>query len=247
MCNRVAKTTRGLPWGRIVAEGVLIVVSILLAFGIEAWWAGRAERRDEVDALRNLRVDFVETAQRLTAASEEHTGLRDSSIRLLAMTGPAPSAQIDELVVDSLLMDLIGGPKVFPVTATLDALLGSGRLDVISSSEIRRELAAWSAAMVELQEEEREARAQMDQRFLPFLWDYVPVVTLDLTAFSHEYGDVGLTPSRFNRRYEALFAERRFENSVEERMNSSRRSLERLEVAQAIVARIVALIEQELR
>ena len=237
---------RKIPWGRILAEGILIVVSILLAFGIEAWWADRDERRDEVDALRNLREDFVETAQRLTSASEGHARIRESSVRLLEMTGPTARLQISELTVDSLLMELIGGPTVFPVTATLDALMGSGRLDIISSSELRRELAAWSAARAALQEIEREARAQMDQRFLPFIWDYVPVVTLDLTAFSEEYGDAGLTPSRFSRRYDALFAERRFENAVEERMNSSRIALERLSVAQEIVAKILSLVEREL-
>jgi hypothetical protein len=242
----MAEGARRLPWQRILAEGVLIVVSILLAFGIEAWWAGRGERRDEVDALKNLREDFVETAQRLTSASEGHGRILESSVRLLGMTGPAARLQISELAVDSLLMDLIGGPTVFPTTATLDALAGSGRLDIISSSELRRELAAWSVARAALQETEREARAQMDQRFLPFIWDYVPVVTLDLTALTEEYGEAGLNPSRFSRRYDALLAERRFENAVEERMNSSRHALERLSIAQAIVAKILSLVEQEL-
>jgi hypothetical protein len=237
---------RELPWLSITAEAVAIVVSILMAFSIEAWWADYGERRDEVEALKYLREDFVETTQRLNSASEDHRRIFESSVRLLSMTGPTAPVQIKELTVDSLLMDLIGGPRVFPVTATLDALMGSGRLDVISSSELRRELAAWSAAMAALQETEREARAQMDQRFLPLIWDYVPVVTLDITALTEEYGEVGLTPSRFSRRYDAMFAERRFENAVEERMNSSRLALERLSVAQEMGAKIVSLVDREL-
>ncbi|MDX1570405.1 MAG: hypothetical protein R3200_07960 [Xanthomonadales bacterium] len=39
-----------LPWLRILAEGTTIVVSILLAFAIDAWWQGRAERH-RADAL----------------------------------------------------------------------------------------------------------------------------------------------------------------------------------------------------
>lgn len=35
------------PWSRILAEGVVIVVSILLAFAIDAWAAGRAERQQQ--------------------------------------------------------------------------------------------------------------------------------------------------------------------------------------------------------
>jgi len=52
--------------------------------------------------------------------------------------------------------------------------------------------------------------------------------------------------SRFSRRYYALFAERRFENAVEERMNSSRTALERLSVAQEMVAKILSFVDREL-
>ena len=242
----MAEIVRQTPWRRYIAEGVLIVVSILLAFGIEAWWADYGERRDEVEALKYIREDFVETAQRLDSANRSHQRIFDSSKQLLEMTGPTPRIQVSELTVDALVMDLISGPRVFPVTATLDALTGSGRLDIISNSELRRELAAWSAAMAALQESEREARAQMDQRFLPLIWDYVPIVSLDITSLSEAYGDVDLSPSRFSRRYEALFAERRFENAVEERMNSSRLALDNLRRARDMGERILSLVDREL-
>jgi len=38
--------TRSVHWPRILAEGFAIVVSILLAFGIQAWWEGRQDRLD---------------------------------------------------------------------------------------------------------------------------------------------------------------------------------------------------------
>ena len=241
----MAKNRLRVPWSRNLTEGVLIVVSILLAFGIEAWWAGYIERKDEVEALGYLREDFVETNQRMTSTSESHRRVFESSVRLLHMTGPTSLVRVNESTVDVLLMDLLEAPMIFPVTATLDALMGSGRLDIISSSELRRELAAWSAAMDSLLEIEREAKVQMDQRFLPLIWDHVPVVTLDLVAFPEIYSDV-VTPSRFSRRYDELFAERRFENAVEERMNSSRRAAERMGVAQEKVAKILALLDREL-
>ena len=242
----MAKNAQRKPWSRTLTEGILIVGSILLAFGIEAWWTGYGERRDEVEALRYLREDFVETDQRLTSASGRHRQIFESSVRLLSMTGPTARIQANELTIDSLLMDLLEGPMVFPVTATLDALTGSGRLDTISSSELRRELAAWSTAMDALHEIEREARAQMDQRFLPLIWDHVPVVTLDVTVLTEAYGEVGLTPSRFSRRYDALFAERKFENALEERMNTSRVALRRLGMAQEMAAKILSLLDREL-
>ena len=39
---------------RVFAEGVVIVASILLAFGIDAWWEGRREREQEEGVLTTI-------------------------------------------------------------------------------------------------------------------------------------------------------------------------------------------------
>jgi len=38
---------RKIPWPRVLVEGAVIVGSILLAFGIEAWWDDRGEAVEE--------------------------------------------------------------------------------------------------------------------------------------------------------------------------------------------------------
>ena len=43
-----------IPWLRVFVEGVVIVGSILLAFGIEAWWDDRADRQTELTILGEL-------------------------------------------------------------------------------------------------------------------------------------------------------------------------------------------------
>ena len=236
----------GRPWGRVLAEGVLIVLSILLAFGIEAGWAQRGEGVAEVEALRGLRADFTETAQRLADTKANHEVVRDASVRLLAMTGPSASVIAGDLTLDTLVMRLIAGPKVFPVTATYDALIASGRIDVLENAELRRELALWAAIISDLGETEREARAQMDQRLLPFIWDYVPVVTLDLNVL-RQYEDAELLQrSRFPRRYRELLRSLRFENAVEERMNSSINAIGSVTEAEAAAQRVLTLVEGSL-
>jgi hypothetical protein len=229
----------------VFAESALIVLSILLAFGIEAGWNQRNDRVSEAEALQGLRDDFAENVTRLAESRGEHTEIRDAAIRVLALTGPNAEG-VPDLVMDSLVMTLIGGPKVFAVTATYDALIASGRIDLLQSSSLRRELATWSAALADLGEEEREAFAQMDQRLLPFLWDYVPIVTLDINVLP-DYADVDVQPSRFSRRYRDLLQSRRFENHVEERMNSSIRSIARIAEVQEITQIVLGLVEDELR
>ena len=48
--GRTRVMTKQVPWVRIVAEGIAIVISILLAFAIQAWWEGQGER-DRRDAI----------------------------------------------------------------------------------------------------------------------------------------------------------------------------------------------------
>jgi len=48
---------REIAWQRIAAEGVAIVISILLAFSIQAWWENRTERINELEVLTALQVE----------------------------------------------------------------------------------------------------------------------------------------------------------------------------------------------
>jgi len=213
-------------WGRVVAEGILIVFSILLAFGIEAWWSQRGESQAEVEALQGLRDDFVESLERLASAKSEHVDVRAASVRLLAMTGPDANQIVSDPGMDTLVM----------------VLIASGRIELLTSDALRRELARWATAIADLREEERDAFRQMDERLLPYLWDYVPVVTLDVSVHPR-YEGLDLNRSRFSRRYRELLRSMRFENAVEERMNSSIRVIDRLNDAEDVAVRVLALVE----
>ena len=54
--------TRQIPWLRVFVEGVVIVGSILLAFGIDAWWDGVQERA-EGSGLTTSTATAYETAR----------------------------------------------------------------------------------------------------------------------------------------------------------------------------------------
>ncbi len=56
-------TDSNIAWGRLVAESAAIVVSILLAFTIDAWWADRKDRVEEVRILEALKAEFEDNAR----------------------------------------------------------------------------------------------------------------------------------------------------------------------------------------
>lgn len=61
-----------IPWKRHAVEGAAIVISILLAFAIDAWWEERGDRQAEVLLLQRLQADFLEIKAGLEVVELDH-------------------------------------------------------------------------------------------------------------------------------------------------------------------------------
>jgi hypothetical protein len=65
-----------LSWKRLFAEGVVILLSILAAFSIDAWWDVHQERQELQTALRSIEAGFAEHLSQIDAriewASRDH-------------------------------------------------------------------------------------------------------------------------------------------------------------------------------
>jgi len=129
---------RQVPWPRILAEGFAIVVSILLAFAIQAWWESADDRRTEQLYLERLIVDLQsDTAlYRFTRSALED--------KLTALADVAGVLRRDAEVSDtSAFLQAVNFSAVFGaaaprgVRATIDDLLNTGRLSVIRSADLR--------------------------------------------------------------------------------------------------------------
>lgn len=59
-------------WIRVLIEAVVIVGSILLAFGIDAWWDARNEAVRRLAGVEGLRSDFQAARRDLDRVSEFH-------------------------------------------------------------------------------------------------------------------------------------------------------------------------------
>ena len=167
--------SRSVPWLRVFAEGVVIVGSILLAFGIQAWWDGLQERDEEQRILASLKTEFEQTRSDLAYWISLH-GKAEQNTRLLAelLDSAAPGAQLQ--VPDTLIAALLLGPTFDPVTATLDAL-SAGQLSIIRSTDLRLALATWPSRLFDARDEEYQARDFIDGQLIPRL-----VEESDLTA-----------------------------------------------------------------
>ncbi len=247
-------TKREIPWLRVAIEGVVIVGSILLAFGIDAWWSHRADQAQERSILEGLYTEFSANLESLEATITEHRRTLDNSRQLLQLIGPVSEAH-DAEQLDSLVACFLASPSFEPTTGNLSALLSSGTLRLISNDSLRVKVAAWKDTLIDMKQEEAEAELFIEQQILPFLLDSFPLRTMDArspvcssvnTPDAHMGYTEGVGQSSFQADYSVLLTSLKFENMVDDRRFTSRFILGRAFAVQTETEEIISLLQTEL-
>lgn len=156
------------PWTRFLVEGVVIVVSILLAFGIDAGWGLYQDRLDEREAIDQLVLDFRANAARLDTVRGTHEAARDASYEILARAGiggdtanDVPTAELVFLSLRSWTYD--------PVLGGINSLVQSGRLGLLRNDSLRVAIAGWPDIVGDMREDERIESDGLFERVAPYL------------------------------------------------------------------------------
>ena len=165
--NPQMPAAREIPWTRLTAEGIAIVVSILLAFSIEAWWAERVERRAQSVELDRLHDELSEIRRQLDMESRERSNT--AAVQLLEMVEEHVDRDAPLEVPDSILGDLIFYGNFDVATPVLDGTILSGRLDEFDSERFISAVFAWRLAIQEVLEEDDRLREVMVAQLIPAL------------------------------------------------------------------------------
>ena len=158
-----------IPWLRLGAESVAIVVSILLAFSLNAWWENRLERELESQQLTRLQVELVTNIELMDefrfADSSINTGLRVIEM----MEDAQASETVDIMITAASLFNLTRASTLEIETSVFDCLVRSGSLDVIRDQQIVSALAAWERTVRNYADLAVVSRATTETILLPAL------------------------------------------------------------------------------
>ena len=158
-------------WSRVMAEGAAIVASILLAFAIDAWWEERGIRAEEQEVLRGLRDDFQNVRAILHRPHcENHEGHLDAleAFMVAAENGDVAEA---EAVVDELLNVLLTPMTSDLGVGSLDALLSSGRIEILQNRQLRAMLAGWQGVIGEVLDDQARNEKSVFEIHIPHFID----------------------------------------------------------------------------
>jgi hypothetical protein len=153
----------------LLAEGVVIVVSIVLAFALDAWWDDVAEGRQlrqqlgsvqaEVRGNRDLVLFQVDLMERMIGAGEALVEAMDS----------AASRGGEVSVPDTLAWLPLANPTLDASLGAIDALVGSGQLALIRDPTLRSRLAGLRDRIEDAVEEQEQALTVYYDHFYPRL------------------------------------------------------------------------------
>jgi hypothetical protein len=226
-----------IPWPRILAEGMAIIVSILFAFGIDAWWTARQLHLDEQDVLRQLDTEFQTNAVLLAERRLNHAEILAAIKLVLSVTGPEPDPTVAESPELRVAIDRITRWWTYdPQMGVLSGLTQSGRLSIISSDPLRNALASWPSMVRDLAEDEIFAQELTANQLDPYLNRKVS----RRNVVHHESVGGGRFPSELA----GILADQEFENLVHLKLGLTLGVLEEYDGLESEISAVRTLIVQ---
>ena len=217
---------------RLVVQGVGVVISILIAFGIDAWWDSRGEHRLEAEYVSSLRSEIRAALGEVASDLESRRRLSDQ-LNLFFSNGPLPT---DSLRV--LLRSASGVSNISPPSAVLDDLVSSGRLQLLRSAELREALMLYRQMLGKIEINEDAHRHFVNERFVPYLSDHVRLWGVTNRAAN----DSRFIQPASNADLDKLQRDPRFHNLLLERQRALQRGLSRVESTVEHLTRLKALL-----
>ena len=228
-------------WKRSAIEGLVVVASILLAFGIDAAWDARQERAAVEVHLEALSLEVGALRVQAEGGIARRTERMEVMRTLLDQTGRGAQSLPNDSI-NSLVGRLWGAWDPLPPLAALDNLHASGTFPSIGSDELRLGLARLEGVIEQAALHDGRVLRAWEEGLRPYLVansDARPQVarrSLGLTDYE----------SRFSRVPDELLRDVAFQNHLIVRMN---RTVSALGAANTLVDQLAAvsdLIEKEL-
>jgi len=156
-----------IPWKRISVESIAIVASILLAFGIDAWWGERLERSQEQILLTRLSTEFSTNLERIDR-QQGFALIDDAALELYDLIDKALLNEEQTVQVPAGMLRLVLIAPVFEAEIpVLDALTKAGKLDLVDDSRIVATVSVWERQLRDYTSMAERARRDVDTQLLP--------------------------------------------------------------------------------
>jgi hypothetical protein len=234
---------KALPWRRMALESAAIILSILLAFAIDASWDEFKERNREEAFLISLRSDFQEARSRIDQSASRHKNFVAMANELLQFHD-VKGAYVDaESLAAKLGAVFFDWEVLYLPSGSRDALFASDDIEIISNEKLRAMLASWPSTLADAAEDDLWIADDVMNNMAPYLNGKIRVRNVARMTGSSAADYI---PRIESVDYDVLWTDPMFDNLVSFRiLNESYALNENKRLAEA-VDEIIQIIEKEL-
>ncbi|HKK46778.1 MAG TPA: hypothetical protein VJ964_14725 [Balneolaceae bacterium] len=193
-----------------VGEILLVVIGILIALQVNSWHQQQLDQREAENIKTNLHEEFTENRALLITSRNEFKKSIASGLVLINLVG-ASRSELGKHNLDSLFYFTFESASYLPSDNSLQDILQSGRLHLISNKALRENLLFWTASMKRLKNTDDTSEGWVTNHMIPYLLPYMSLREMD------RYGkNQGRGESRLHADYYPLFQKLEFENELDE-------------------------------
>jgi hypothetical protein len=142
-----------ISWARLFIQASAVVLSILLAFSIDAAWQQRQEREADITQLKGLYGELQSHKVLLAEAISAHRNTVEYGYELLALISAEPTAG-NAARITKLLDGLMDFYRINAPFGSLETAISSGTIARMRNIELSSQLASWPTAIEDLMEEQ---------------------------------------------------------------------------------------------
>ncbi|MFH4966111.1 DUF6090 family protein [Gaetbulibacter sp. M235] len=141
-----------------IGEIVLVVIGILIALQINTWNDNKKEKREEQLIIKNLNLEFQKNKKELQFFIQHHDSILATTKTIMSLIGASDDV-LKSQNIDSLIYQSIDYWSYNPSQSVVSDLVSSGKLNLISSSDLRQLIFDWSSKL----DEKKEAYSTIDE------------------------------------------------------------------------------------
>lgn len=161
-------TTVAVSWTRLLAEGGAIVISILFAFAIDAWWQQRQEQVADHAHLVGVYEELSSHKKLMSEAIKAHDVTLVHGTRLLEIISQ-PGKTDAEAEIPKLINGLLNFYQINAPFGSLETAIASGAIARMRDTRLASSLVSWPTAIEDILEEQVGGAKIVLSDFLPIL------------------------------------------------------------------------------
>jgi len=234
-----------------IGEIVLVVIGILIALQVNSWNQKRLDRQEEKEILISLKEDFRNAIEEFETLNHIRQDMILAATDIFKLS-PDAVGKYPNTYLDSLFSKTLSGPTFNNQSGSLNVLLTSGKINLISNHTLKEVLIEWPGNVADMIEDEVEQNVLYNGRYLDMLGKYVswndlvkvfafPRVRFNMVTVERLPDNPVVTSD-----YPALLANKEFFNLLNRRATFFMITNQETEMLIEIANEIIEMIDNEL-